>query len=75
MKKRDLLELLVRRLFKLVSIFFVIDNTFLIPYNYSSQLRKEVSTMFAVKYFTEMDSTGPESTSTVGNESGQTDFD
>lgn len=31
--------------------------------------------MFAVKYFTKMDSTGPESTLTVGNESGQTDFD
>jgi hypothetical protein len=31
--------------------------------------------MFAVNFFTMMDSTGPGSTSTVGNESGQTDFD
>ncbi len=53
----------------------LVDNTFQIPYNYSSQPRKEVSTMFAVKYFTEMEPTGPESTATVGTKSGQTDFD
>lgn len=31
--------------------------------------------MFAINFFVVMESTGPESTSTVGNDSGQTDFD